>query len=287
METTFISHSVSLMWLLSLSPYAFGSSHGSWPCPTNSRLLRGPVQLRVWNELVDDVKKHGNVLKYVDSLSANLAHYGLPVNTMMIGACDGQKDSLIEVIQKGNYTSAVLVEPVRENFNDVSEMFKSKYNVQVLEAAVDPSCVEPTSTRSFTRAAPSFAANETVPHWQRRQLGSMQPKVRDFLKGRFGLRMVDVKVPCRSPRWLLEQYVNFQSRLTANLVRGCREGGSAGRYRLGDWMVLRRLKHLHVLKMDTEGAGRMTCLLEKCVLSNEYESKCNNVAVPTNIPGTP
>lgn len=56
----------------------------------------------------------------VDVLREDLGRLGLHVNTIMIGACDGTSDDLIESVQLRNDTSAMLVEPVPHNFADLT-----------------------------------------------------------------------------------------------------------------------------------------------------------------------
>jgi hypothetical protein len=99
------------------------------------------------------------------------------------GACDGTHDKTIsKYFIPNDHWRAVFVEPVSFNVVDLARFLGSKGVADrsyVLKAAATSACGSPT----IKIERPLYEEkNGTIPHWLRRQIGSVLPKHRDHAR---------------------------------------------------------------------------------------------------------
>eukprot|EP01038_Epipyxis_sp_PR26KG_P004821 gene4821-6756_t len=116
---------------------------------------------------------------YAKKLSNIFKSNNAKVNFAMVGACDGTGDNTIKYIYlPNNHWRGVFVEPISFNVRDLIN-YLSNNNVShrsvVIHAAATSQCATPT----LTVERPLYEEkNVSIPHWLRRQIGSVLPKTR-------------------------------------------------------------------------------------------------------------
>mmetsp|Transcript_9768 Transcript_9768/g.20314 ORF Transcript_9768/g.20314 Transcript_9768/m.20314 type:complete len:356 (-) Transcript_9768:82-1149(-) len=249
------------------------ASTSEWPCSImqgSKTSRRPPVLMRLpkWNAFVSELQAAGpnnkrfETVNFLKILDAELEAIGAPTNVIMIGACDGTHDEVIEHSLKRKTTSMLMVEPVGYNADDVDKLIAGveHQRMQLFRGAVDSGCDEEGSTRTFTQISKAYESGPSKHadqrHFARRQLGSLHPSVGNFLKARYPAYAEQVTVDCLSPRRLLQRFASLQTRLTASIARKgeCTNGKG---WPLVSANVRSHLPDLHMLKIDTEGADYM------------------------------
>lgn len=118
--------------------------------------------------------------QYIRKLSAIYEKEKAIVNFVMIGACDGITDPTIKYrFNKYEHWRGVFVEPVEMNFRDLSTFLTDSGSIDrsyLIRAAATHHCELPT----IKMERPMYEEkNASLPHWLRRQIGSILPEHRD------------------------------------------------------------------------------------------------------------
>jgi hypothetical protein len=114
--------------------------------------------------------------RYIKVLSDIFEEKGAKVNFALVGACDGTHDKTItEGYLPHDHWRGVFVEPFEINFNDLKNFMESKsvmHRTHLIHAAATTAC---TST-TIKMKRPTFEEkNKSLPHWMRREIGSVVP----------------------------------------------------------------------------------------------------------------
>jgi FkbM family methyltransferase len=135
---------------------------------------------------------------YAKKLSETFKTQSAEVNFVMVGACDGVTDPLIKFhFLKQSHWRAVFVEPISINVRDLRQFIdenQASDRSHIIRAAATSVCETPTvdMERPLYEEKAS-AQNKTVPHWLRRQIGSILPKHRDHARPEWIVETVDCK----------------------------------------------------------------------------------------------
>ena len=123
--------------------------------------------------------------KYAKQLTTVFQKNNAMVNFVSVGACDGTTDPVIKFqFLKNSNWRGVFVEPMTPNVRDLKEFIdknKASDRSFVLQAAATEECAEPT----IKVERPLYEENnpnKTIPHWLRRQIGSIIPAHRDHAR---------------------------------------------------------------------------------------------------------
>lgn len=113
---------------------------------------------------------------YVEKFSNVFNQVGAMVNFVMIGACDGTHDRTIsDRFVPNAHWRGVFVEPFEINHNDLVQFMTSKgvlNRATILRAAATFRCNDTT----IKMKRPTFEEkNKSLPHWMRREIGSIVP----------------------------------------------------------------------------------------------------------------
>jgi len=176
---------------------------------------------------------------YNKMISEVLAKHGLPLNFLLIGACDGTSDITIKHrFLKYEHWRAAFVEPMSNNVADLRNMLVSlgvANRSHVIHAACTAKCSSPT----IFVERPLYEGrldkkNQTLPHWLRRQIGSILPENRKTARKDW---MVE-EVKCVTPDDICEDWTKnvLESDPAANIGR-----------------KKNKKMRIHVLKIDVEG----------------------------------
>lgn len=171
---------------------------------------------------------------YVEQLSDLFDVKKALVNFVMVGACDGTHDRTIrDRFLPSNHWRGVFVEPFEINHRDLVAFMDShgaKDRATVLRAAATLRCNETT----IKMKRPTFEEkNKSLPHWMRREIGSIVPF--DKLDRPASGGWIFEYVPCVNGQKILQNWT---------YALGLAEpGDSESRVRLRP----------HVLKVDVEG----------------------------------
>jgi len=272
------------------SSFSHATNHG-WDCPKSNSLLRTyKLHFTEWNAFISKAVQTQNI--DIDAAFAlvhkELKKFGVHMNGIMIGACDGTRDEYISFVRRNTDTSVLFVEPVPHNFADLVDSFPEDKvgRFGFVQAASDATCNEEGATRTLSYINKSFEDKKPESgHWIRRQIGSMHPNTAQFLKARFSTEgyLAESSVACLSPRLLTERFLEMQAKLNANLRRCHREGT---RQRILSAKVQKRLSDFHVLKMDTEGLDHniVTGFLDQVMCSTCRDEIARKA--PQGIPGS-
>lgn len=117
--------------------------------------------------------------KISDSFAANKAK----VNFVLVGACDGTHDKTIRdrFLPNENW-NGVFVEPITMNFKDLNKFLadnKVESRSITIQAAVTDECKTPTVPM---KVAKYEEKDPNLPHWMRREIGSILAKASDVKK---------------------------------------------------------------------------------------------------------
>lgn len=171
---------------------------------------------------------------YVEQLSDLFSEKNAMVNFVMVGACDGTHDRTIrDRFLPSNHWRGVFVEPFEINHRDLVAFMDShgaKDRATVLRAAATFRCNDTT----IKMKRPTFEEkNKTLPHWMRREIGSIVPF--DKLDRPATGGWIFEYVPCVNGQKILQNWT---------YALGLAQPGDAeNRVRLRP----------HVLKVDVEG----------------------------------
>lgn len=185
--------------------------------------------------------------KYVEQLTKIFSKKGAILNFASIGACDGISDPTIkyQFLKYPNWRG-VFVEPMSNNFRDLEAFLDSKGALSrsfLLRAAATEVCESPTIVVERPMYEELNTNNQTIPHWLRRQIGSILPAHRS--KARRDWTTEEVRCVTASDI-LADWYKN---------VTGSASGVSSGKQtelQLVKATTARKLRP-HVLKIDVEG----------------------------------
>lgn len=130
--------------------------------------------------------------QYLRKLSKVFKESNAIVNFALVGACDGISDPTIKYrYLKLDHWRGVFVEPMTINVRDLTKFLADNGAANrslVIQAAATDVCAEPTI--KVERPLYEEKANSSsIPHWLRRQIGSIVPKTRDHAR----------------PEWMLEE----------------------------------------------------------------------------------
>ena len=170
---------------------------------------------------------------YLRRLSKIFLEKSAIVNFVLVGACDGISDPTIKYrFLKLDHWRAVFVEPMTINVRDLRSFLDSNGALNrshIIQAAVTDRCESPT----IQVERPLYEEkNTSLPHWMRRQIGSILPKHRDHPRKEWMLE----EVPCLTSNEVLSEWA------AATFPRGKKAKGKQ-----------QRKRRPHVLKIDVEG----------------------------------
>jgi len=167
------------------------------------------------------------------------------VNFMLIGACDGTNDRTIrDRYLKTSHWRACFVEPMSNNVDDLRQFLVDKgvdNRGFVIRAAATSVCKAPTIfVERPLYEEKQKATNKTIPHWLRRQIGSILPQHRNHARPDW----ITEEVRCVTPTEIMKDW-------NENLnVNGTLLGGG----KISQKTVARpRRRRIHILKIDVEG----------------------------------
>ncbi len=120
---------------------------------------------------------------YAQRLSDVFLENKARVNFILIGACDGTHDKTIRDRFLPNLNwNGVFVEPIAMNFNDLNKFIEQNNATErsiTFKAAVTDECATPTVP---VKVAKYESKDPNLPHWLRREIGSILSKPSDVLK---------------------------------------------------------------------------------------------------------
>lgn len=148
----------------------------------------------------DSPTTHNEFSRMLQSLSAIAQNQNMTFDFVLIGACDGTADDIIEKYFANSHWRGVFVEPIPDNFNNMTALFKKKDKYQnrsyFINAAVSDSC----SDNMITIYAPAVYENRPTPHHIKNQMASVRLDVTNrFVEAEKTPGMREWKVPCATP----------------------------------------------------------------------------------------
>ena len=113
---------------------------------------------------------------YAKKLSDLFKSYNAKVNFVLVGACDGTGDNTIKHLYLPNHHwRGVFVEPLTMNVRDLigyMSRHHASHRSLIMQAAATAECKTPT----IVMERPLYEEkNASIPHWLRRQIGSLLP----------------------------------------------------------------------------------------------------------------
>lgn len=138
--------------------------------------------------------------QFANRLSKVFKAVGATVNFAMIGACDGTNDPTIrDRYLPNSHWKGVFVEPMSVNYNDLVKHLEEKGAAQrshPIRGAATSKCTSPT----IVVERPLYEEkNASLPHWLRRQIGSIVPEQRIAKASAQGKEL-----KARNKEWILE-----------------------------------------------------------------------------------
>lgn len=135
---------------------------------------------------------------YVKKLSGIFKSNNAEVNFAMVGACDGVTDPIIKFqFLKQPHWKGVFVEPMSINIKDLESFIHvngASNRSLIIRAAATDVCKSPTiDVERPLYEEKAAKENKTVPHWLRRQIGSVMPKHRSRARPDWVVETVDCK----------------------------------------------------------------------------------------------
>jgi len=184
--------------------------------------------------------------RYAERMSKLFKSVGATLNFAMIGACDGTADPMIRNrFLPNKHWKAVFVEPMSVNYNDLVKHLEQNGAMDrslAIRGAATSLCPNPT----IIVERPLYEEkNKSLPHWLRRQIGSIVPEHRIKKAEAAGK---DVKA---RPEWVLET-VRCLTASDILLEWGNATSRSKGKGK-GKGSRAARRRRPHVLKIDVEG----------------------------------
>jgi FkbM family methyltransferase len=176
--------------------------------------------------------------KYAGRISTVFQNNQANVNFVSVGACDGITDPIIKNrFLKNDHWRAVFIEPMTPNVRDLRtfiEQHGATNRSLVIQAAATSECTEPTIKVERPLYEERNTENKTIPHWLRRQIGSIVPSHRDHARPDWTLE----EVRCVTASDILDDWTAAQNKLESQIKK---RGPKTRRMRP------------HVLKIDVEG----------------------------------
>lgn len=128
---------------------------------------------------------------YGRKISNIFKKYEAKVNFAMVGACDGTGDNTIKYLYLPNsHWRGVFVEPMSINIRDLIKYMAEQnaaHRSLIIRAAATSECHNAT----ITVERPLYEEkNKTIPHWLRRQIGSIVPQHRNHARREWTLETV-------------------------------------------------------------------------------------------------
>jgi hypothetical protein len=169
------------------------------------------------------------------------------VNFVSVGACDGTTDPIIkDRFLKNEHWRAVFVEPMTPNVRDLEKFIDSKGALgrsHIIQAAATDVCTTPTiKVERPLYEEKAIAENKTIPHWLRRQIGSIVPANRDHARPEWTLE----EVACVTAADVIDRWTAAQNKIEEQA---------------GKRKKTKRMRP-PVLKIDVEGHDYEVCLLD-------------------------
>lgn len=185
---------------------------------------------------------------YCKRLSDVFRDIGANINFVMIGACDGTNDVTIrESFLPNPHWKAVFVEPFTINVKDLRANLEHKNVTRrstVLQGAATSECKTPTLVLERPLYEEKMLAGNTskpVPHWLRRQIGSILPPHRSRPRKDW----ITEEVRCLTADTILTEWSTIiaEQRNTKSRESKGKDSSSSSS----------RRRRPHVLKIDVEG----------------------------------
>lgn len=140
---------------------------------------------------------------YARKISNVFAQFNAKVNFAMVGACDGTGDNTIKHLYLPNdHWRGVFVEPMSINVRDLITYMASKnagHRSLIIRAAATSVCKNATL---FVERPLYEEKNASIPHWLRRQIGSILPEHRNHPRKEWTLE----EVRCVTARDILRDW---------------------------------------------------------------------------------
>jgi len=182
---------------------------------------------------------------YAKKLSSLFNSYNAKVNFVMVGACDGTGDNTIKHLYLPNqHWRGVFVEPLTMNVRDLigyMSNHQASHRSMIIQAAATAECKTPT----IVMERPLYEEkNASIPHWLRRQIGSLlpsstNPKARNYPRRDWTTE----EVRCVTATDILREWSASSRNGTA-----VDKGAARAKERRGA-----KKRRPHVLKIDVEG----------------------------------
>ena len=187
--------------------------------------------------------------QYVKAMSEKFGEENAHVNFAMVGACDGLADPTIRSRYLPNkHWRAVFVEPMTPNVKDLTSYLVKNGVIDrslVIQAACTSECDGPLLVErplyEEINNNKTDADKKEIPHWLRREIGSIVPKTRKHARPDWTLE----EVRCVTARDILMDWA-ITPKFRKNPEKPLREKNSRGQ-------TIVRKRRPHVLKIDVEG----------------------------------
>lgn len=183
---------------------------------------------------------------YAKKLSSLFKSYNAKVNFVMVGACDGTGDNTIKHLYLPNqHWRGVFVEPLTMNVRDLigyMSNHQASHRSLIIQAAATAECKSPT----IVMERPLYEEkNASIPHWLRRQIGSLlpsstNPKARNHPRRDWTTE----EVRCVTATDILREWSASTRNSTAR---------DKGAVRTKERRAKKKRRRPHVLKIDVEG----------------------------------
>jgi hypothetical protein len=156
-----------------------------------------------WNVLFHSRSPQDFFEGYNLKLTRIFNRFDVHINFVLIGACDGISDKTIKTkFLKFPNWRAVYVEPMENNFNDLKTFLEDRGGMNrshLIKAACTSKCANPT----LVVERPLYEEkNASLPHWMRRQIGSILPAHRDHARPEW----ITEEVRCVTPTDIMTEW---------------------------------------------------------------------------------
>jgi len=188
--------------------------------------------------------------QYLKAMSDVFAAEEAHVNFALVGACDGLADPTIRLrFLPNKHWRAVFVEPMTPNIRDLTSYLTNKGAIDrslIIHAACTQTCEEPTlqverPLYEELNNNKTAAERKDIPHWLRREIGSIKPKGRTHARPDWVLE----EVRCVTATDVLMDWA-LSPKFRKSPEKKLRSVNSKGQ-------TIVRKRRPHVLKIDVEG----------------------------------
>lgn len=153
----------TILYLIMFLPEGAGRHHHSW--------LHTLDDYASWN-----MASEAMFLNRSDELSSKFKEVGRTVKVLLLGACDGTGDWLIDRLLNQSHWRGTLVEPEMKNFEDLrTNTARASARLTYHKVAVNDACPTPTMILTFLSVKPDRA--HRYPHWFSREIGSVDSNI--------------------------------------------------------------------------------------------------------------